>query len=196
MVCRHLDFDRDKIPDLVVISGDLTSYGAQKEMDVATDVIEQIVDCLKNKDPKWRKKAITGPKPPYVIMVPGNHDLEWTKDTPARKIESFAYMADRLCMHGDVLSSNYHTPKKHEVFCDFGDEANLFVYLLDSTCLGGIDDPVLKKIYKDIATFQEDLGRGGRSENELRSALDELQKATRKDPGYVTEEALLRMRST
>ena len=190
---QHLDRDRDKLPDLVVISGDLTSYGTYQEMNKAGDAIGKMVLHMKCKQPEWRRAAGDA-KVPYVAMVPGNHDLEWSKVDHITKVESFARMADAFYAGGEVLSSNYHGSPR-DVYFDFGDEANVFIYLLDSTYLGGVEDPTFKNIHEQIARFQQLLNSPAQATDaDLRTALDGLQKFTRRDPGYVTQDALDKMR--
>jgi len=176
----------DNLPDLLIITGDLTSFASKEEMETAKICIMNIKNILKDKHPTWRDK-----NHPYILIVPGNHDLDWSRSSDKGKIELYARMADSLHDKG-VLSALYSDNKP--VFCDFGDECNLFVYLLNSTFLGGKIDDGLKKIhetfYKEYSTFKSK----GVSEMDYRGAMESLEKRMRLDPGYVSPDDIKKMK--
>lgn len=169
---KHLENCQESdLPDIVICSGDLTSWASEEEMNAATDFIRNCVGLLKRKQPEWRTKR-TKPAP-YFFMVPGNHDLDWTKESYHEKVSRFARMSDAVYNNGEVLSSHYLT-KGHPVYFDFGEEVNVFIYLLDTTSLGGVNDPSLNQIWEELKAEHSS------------SALNKLQHLIRKDPGYVS----------
>jgi len=184
---RNLDLYLDSLertraellPDLVIASGDFTCFASVKEMDTAQDKLRKILEILEKKPSPWRENA----EAPFVLIVPGNHDLDWSEDSHAQKIERYARMADSLYQGGKILSSTYHSAP-HATSWDFGEGANLFVGLFDSTALGGTRDSVLVEIYKRLAERYRAV-RSSTADAEVQEALDALFKEARKDPGYV-----------
>ncbi len=63
-------------PDVLVITGDITSHGKKKEYNQALEIIQEIATVvgLDNKD---------------VILIPGNHDVDRTKVLKGYLVESF-----------------------------------------------------------------------------------------------------------
>lgn len=168
----------DTLPDLLIISGDLTSYAHEDEMNQVEDVIKQIKEHLLKKKNVWHENN----KSPYILLVPGNHDLDWSKEDYGDKIERYARMSDLLYDDGKVLSAAYHSIKG-SVSWDFGDTCNLFVQLFNTTSLGGSKDPRIKKIYDDLHELL-------RNKN---LDLKDIEKEMLKDPGYIDPEDLNKM---
>lgn len=182
----HLDSRQAiALPDVVVISGDLTSYATQEEMNAAKDWIRSLVMVLRKKSPRWRSgKQENAPR---VLMVPGNHDLDWSQPDYARKIERYARMADDLASYG-VLSAVYHFDPAPPTTWDFGDEANVFVNLMNSTTLGGVKDPKLELLLEQLKVdYEAVLQKKG---DALADAVYALEQHVRQDPGYVRPDAL------
>ena len=171
-----------QLPDLVVISGDLTSFATEAEMTKAEEGIQDIVEMLQRKPRPWCSKDA-----PYVVVVPGNHDLDWTKTTHAQKITRYAQMSKRLHASAGVLSAIY--PKGAlpcpPVFFDFGDECNIFLYLLNTTSLGGTIDPQIAKVHKELAKHYRTIVSDKSGADNVRTALQVLKRLERQDPGYV-----------
>ena len=186
---RHLRDHPDNLPDLIIISGDLTSDASPDDMRKAEDYIRDIKKILEKRKPYWRRNK----EYPYILMVPGNHDLDWSKGSNEEKIERYAQMAQRLSDEG-VLSAKYLS-EDLPVYCDFGDDCNLFVYLLNSTSLGGVKDPKIDLIYRYISEPYNS-GRPqpkNESGDDFNSALESLKEGTRIDPGYISPKDLRQM---
>jgi ubiquinone/menaquinone biosynthesis C-methylase UbiE/3',5'-cyclic AMP phosphodiesterase CpdA len=179
----------DTRPHIVVISGDMTSYATEDQMNQAQDFIRDVVKLLREGSPSWRPDGT-----PCVLIVPGNHDLDWSKDDHAARIERFARMATALADAGDVISASYRDTTNADSFHDFGDEANIFLYLFDSTPLGGTNDPRLAGIHEALAENHKTIARSNRQSSEFAKALDALNRAAHRDPGYVEPRALTRMK--
>jgi len=60
------DVGKGKPPAAVIISGDLTWQGRPEEFDLAYDFINNL-------------QSITGLEPQHFVIVPGNHDIQWSK---------------------------------------------------------------------------------------------------------------------
>jgi ubiquinone/menaquinone biosynthesis C-methylase UbiE len=165
------------LPDLVIISGDLTSFAAEDEMNGASDAIKQIVDTLKVKTAPWRGDN----RPPYVLIVPGNHDLDWREETYERKIDRYARMASNLAQDGSVLSAVYQDDRG-DVYCDFGENCNIFVYLFNTIPLGGVRDPRIERIHKALSELYSKFGDQTEA---IPERLEELHSLSRQDPGYI-----------
>lgn len=178
------------LPDLVVISGDLTSFASDFEMSKAEAEIENILTTLKRKRRPWCTEDA-----PYIFMVPGNHDLDWSKKHYAQKIGRYAQMSKRLYAKGGILSAIYpkgahpHLP----ISWDFGDDCNIFVYLFNTTSLGGAIDPRIAKVYKDLAEHYETIVSDKSNVDHVKTTLQELKKLERQDPGYVGEGDISKM---
>jgi 3',5'-cyclic AMP phosphodiesterase CpdA len=198
---QHLKKQKDPkgLPDLVVISGDLTSVASDAEMDEATAAIQEVVEELKKKPSDWRPAFTTPPFPPFVVIVPGNHDLRWTEQTQEDKRKPFAKLADILCGNGEVLSSTYAF-RRGPAFFDFGNRANICLYLLDSTSLGGIFKPDFQEASEKIAQAQQsfdalltNVRNSSTFPNEVveafKEAKDLIEKHSRIDPGAVDPDA-------
>jgi len=174
--------DKAELPDLVAISGDLTSFATEAEMAKAEEEIRDLVATLQRKPRPWCSKDA-----PYVVMVPGNHDLDWTKKTYREKIARYAQISKRLHTTAGVLSAVY--PKSASpcppAFFDFGDECNIFLYLLNTTSLGGTIDPRIAKVHEDLAEHYRTIVSGKSDADKISAALRELKKLERQDPGYV-----------
>lgn len=59
----------------LVLSGDIAYSGKEEQYDCASTFIDQILDSLKN---EYRT-------PVSIVMVPGNHDCDFKKNTSVRK---------------------------------------------------------------------------------------------------------------
>lgn len=157
-------------PDLIVISGDLMTFASETEMQDSSDFISSIT-----RSPGWHARKPGLAAAPRVLIVPGNHDVDWSKDKPADKHRRFGTIADNVRQNGIVASSHYNYADAAAAI-DLGDECNLFFYLLNSTYLGGVDNPLLKSVYEQIQ----------RSAAPVAAAdLQALGRAIKQDPGYV-----------
>ena len=191
----YIEYLRDcperQLPDFVICSGDFTSYATEAEINEAKDRIVDIVNALQRKQPSWRMTK----KAPCFLMVPGNHDLDWSKEKYEQKVDRYARMADALAAGGDVLSPRFHA--RNQPACwDFGDEVNAFVCLFDTTSLGGVNDPILESIHDKLKLANRHLLESPTNTDVFAEALAELRKQFRKDPGYVRPEDLDEMRKT
>jgi hypothetical protein len=143
------------LPDIVIISGDLTSSARQEEINRVSDEIQYIVRTLKANRALWRQEI----NAPYVLMVPGNHDLDWQHNDYLEKIDTYARCASNLSKDGSVISAIYHiNDKDNKCVCwDFGDDCNVFVYLLSSIPLGGTIDVRIKTVHDELSKLQKNL---------------------------------------
>lgn len=66
--------ERDLVPDVVIVSGDIANSGQQSEYEVALAFLERVSKCLPNPDVRW-------------VFSPGNHDVCWTQINSERDIE-------------------------------------------------------------------------------------------------------------
>jgi 3',5'-cyclic AMP phosphodiesterase CpdA len=152
----HLDtIPSSDLPDLVVMSGDLTTFATEMEMWTIHGEIVSLVKILKRKETSWRKAENL----PYVLIVPGNHDLDWKAGEYAEKIKRFSKMSSDLHRMGGVLSAIYDStsPNDFHNYYDFGDECNLFVYLFNTTSIGGTIDPRLTSIHAKFKEIHDNL---------------------------------------
>ena len=162
-----------ELPDIVLIPGDLTSYASEDEFYAAEDFIKQLSKRLKDKPSTIEKHRI--------VIVPGNHDLDWSHDNHEEKIRRYSRFAELVCAEDDVMAT--HARKHSDRFWDYGDDANLFVYLFNSVKLGGEQDPEIKRIYEGLANPLLD---GAPRSN----VVQELKKIGRMDAGYIEEEEI------
>jgi ubiquinone/menaquinone biosynthesis C-methylase UbiE/3',5'-cyclic AMP phosphodiesterase CpdA len=161
-------------PDLIIISGDLTTIATEEEMDAAFDFLQSIVNLL------VQHHGVSSTSPvPRLLIVPGNHDVDWLKDTPMDRHKRYSRRADGIYPSGYIVSSMYHNIKRDPWF-DFGDDPNLFVCLLNSTHYGGAKDPVLAKVYEHIRAAAGTMGLDD-------DALVAFRREVQRDPGFVLE---------
>jgi len=172
-----------RLPDLVIISGDLTTSATEPEMNAAQDALAEIVRAVKRKAPVWR----TG-RAPYLLVVPGNHDLDWGKDDYHDKVERYSRMADALHREGEVLSAVYRSGGP--TVWDFGAACNVFVSLFNTVPLGGVLDPVISSIHTRLKHMVGAVQ--STQQSDFLDALQTLAKEMRKDPGYLSNEELAR----
>jgi 3',5'-cyclic AMP phosphodiesterase CpdA len=165
----------EDLPDLVVISGDLTCFAHENEMRTAQDEIQRMVEILREKRVSWRND-----KAPCVLMVPGNHDVYWQEKNYDKKIERYARLSNDLFNSDGVLSALYYNAPDRPVCWDFGEDSNLFIYLLSTIRLGGVSDPRLEKIHEELAERHSELTGG--NPDRIKFALGELEKLIRQDP--------------
>jgi ubiquinone/menaquinone biosynthesis C-methylase UbiE/3',5'-cyclic AMP phosphodiesterase CpdA len=163
-------------PHLVIISGDLTSIADQKEMNDATDFIRRVVALLEKSRP-WEPGGL-----PYVLIVPGNHDLDWACDQYEQKIERYARLASSLYNGGRVISANYHDMPEAIKCIDAGPLPGVFVAAINTTALGGTLHPALQQVH---ARMKEAYAALQRDNDQIPRALEELEAAMRQDPGWV-----------
>jgi len=173
------DCSPDLLPDCVLISGDLTSYASERQIAKVKDNILRLVKVLKTKPHPNAKRPLS----PYVCIVPGNHDLDWSQDTYEEKIQRYARMSDDLFRDGEVLSAVY-SGSNNPVMWDFGEEWNLLIYLFNTTSLGGIEDPALSQIHESLVRQYGMLGAADGGGDPVQ-ALSDLKKASIKDPGFI-----------
>jgi len=176
---RLNDREPDRLPDIVILSGDLTSVGDRKEFDCAQDRIKEIVAHVQKKEQNWRRAD-----QPCIFLVPGNHDMDWSQPTYAQRIEGYARLSDNLCATGNVVSAVSHS-KSHPTFYDYGDKSNLLIYLFSSCSLGGTTDPSLDQAISALQSARRQLAEVGDGQDEFETAIENLMDATRQDPGYV-----------
>jgi 3',5'-cyclic AMP phosphodiesterase CpdA len=179
---------REPLPDIIIVTGDLTSYAAEVEFNTVKDALRKMIRIVNGKKPCWRK-----PNQPALFLVPGNHDLDWAKPTHADKIERYS----RMCVDlgaGQIVSAVY-PPGSNGVarFFDFGDDCNLLIYLLDSSVLGGVENDQIKALSARYRQLFQRLGyhaKPGGDGTDFERALRELDELSRQDPGYVDLESL------
>ena len=62
-------YDLNKVPDILVISGDIASHGTAKEYDLAYTWLAEFAEQLWGRNENWSEK---------VVIVPGNHDIDYS----------------------------------------------------------------------------------------------------------------------
>lgn len=167
-----------RLPDLVIVSGDLTSYAAEAEFNKASDQLVVIRDLLA-KNHGWRREG-----EPCIFVVPGNHDLDWSKQDYGEKIERFTRMANHL---GPLVKAPISLESGIPFF-DFGPERKLLIYLFNSCVLGGTYDEEIAGLFRTLAA---DLPPDQHS-----LQMSELERIARKDPGYIHPQQLETMVNT
>ena len=163
------------LPDLVIISGDLTSTAEKAEFDVARDGIIEIERQIRRKSVEWRDNPVK----PAVLVVPGNHDVDWEiVDDPEKRLLRYGEMCESL-PYPNVLSSYYHVQRDRDPFVDYGEQVNLGIYLLNSSHLveSRENDQESKKILQQI--------KGSADNQSSKELLDRFQATMHYDPGYV-----------
>ena len=171
----------DSFPDLVIISGDFATFAEEDEMDAATDFVTRILKTMLSKG----KGPASAPK---VMIVPGNHDVDWRKTTSEESHNRFTRFANTVYNSGAVLASKYHQEPDRPVCFDFGSDAGIFVYLLNSTSYGGAKHPILASIYEAIR------GKASQISGLTEEACEAFGSEVRRDPGFVLESELEAMR--
>ncbi|MCS3695038.1 3',5'-cyclic AMP phosphodiesterase CpdA [Bradyrhizobium elkanii] len=168
---EFLEGEAEHRPDLVVLSGDFVSKGNDRhDFETAYGLIERIVEVMN-----------TGRdfSPNRVCLVPGNHDLDWSRDTYEGKIDNFRSVFGRLKGRAaicEVSQSPYFVIP----------DTNILVYLLNSCSLGG-------KIKSGFGRIEKTLENAGFDKAKVQGALDLLRSEQRVDPGYVEPADLVAM---
>lgn len=173
--------DTEALPDFLIISGDLTSYALEEEIESARNKLLIIAEILKRKPRQW-DNGDNG----HILLVPGNHDLDWTREYHAEKVRRFSDMASSL-YHDGIRSPCCSNGRKTE-WLDFGEQANLCIALLDTTVIGGTNDPQLKTLHQNLQHLTQHVTTAATSID-----LKAIEREMRKDPGYIDDEALIRL---
>jgi 3',5'-cyclic AMP phosphodiesterase CpdA len=165
---RHLKAHA-ALPDLIVISGDLTSYASESEFNRIADFLDEIGTIL--------GKSANGHPSARICVVPGNHDLDWQRPTQSEKQERFR----RLCQpRSSILFSPFSNPP-YAYYPDF----NLLVYAFNSCPMGGINDPEVEKLALRFSAVFSQLSEFPTGD-ELERALADLRRLGHQDPGFIT----------
>lgn len=181
-----------ELPDLVVFSGDVTSFAEEASFSRAAEVFAQIVEILQRKR-GWRTQS-----QPCLFLVPGNHDLNWLSDeeTFEGRIERYLGFCKKLPRDLIVTAvSAGHAPSHY----DFGPPTNLQICTFNTCLLGGVPDPAIIEIRDRVAAVLETrrtvLPRIERllelrvatadEEAEAQRLVATLAQQYRLDPGYV-----------
>ena len=165
-------------PDLIIISGDLTSFGSESEFDLISAKLRKIEDYL-NQHPS--ELIDSGPR---LLVVPGNQDLDWSKIAYRDKISRYS----KLCAQfPNVLFSPISGNKQGGSvdYYDYGDKSNLLILLIDSCELGGTDDPIIKSTSKIIEEYKSIFRNVDVDQNKLDLAVSNLRNISKKDPGFI-----------
>jgi hypothetical protein len=162
---NYVDAGRD-VPDVVIVSGDFTSYARDVEFEAAEQFLVEL---------DRRLKARHASAQPRICIVPGNHDLDWAQDDYGSRISRFHAMSQRL--RGRVASAVAAPPEAPYIAYP---DLNVLVYLLNSCALGGTRNPVIQQLRATFASLRPDAG-----EKAYEKALEELEALSRQDPGYV-----------
>ncbi len=182
---KHLE-SLERRPDLVVLSGDLTSYASEAEFRKMSEILDKLTALLEEtgspsaRGSRSKSKAKSNPR---ICVVPGNHDMDWTRLKQEEKTERFRL----LCHH----RSGVFTPFSKQPFVHYEDH-NLLVWAFDSCPLGGVNDPQildLKVRFSDVMKKMESI-RSGAAYSRWKKLLDELERLGRQDPGYILPEDL------
>lgn len=142
------------LPDLIVISGDITSEGTENEFAVAKKYLLQIASLIVES----RKKQVA------VFIVPGNHDLIREHDDYCRRVKNYAHFAKSLKEEAKcpIFSPLYEDLKENtNNYDDNINSISVSMALMNTTSYSGIKDPKLR----DLAKAYEGLNcsKGGAS---------------------------------
>ena len=168
----------NEMPDLVIVSGDLTSYGAENEFAQVEDALREILGLVSGKDSPWRGDQ------PYLFLVPGNHDLDWTRDTYQEKTGRYERLVRSL--GNRVLSPR--SGQDGRSYADFP-ERNVFIYLFNTCSLGGSKDGRIEDLAATFRRLQANSVTPP-SGPDYAGALADLEKLARKDPGFIEKSDL------
>jgi 3',5'-cyclic AMP phosphodiesterase CpdA len=140
----------DRLPDLWVISGDITTHGDPAGLDALRRRLERI-DKLARGDANGKEFASA-----RVVVVPGNHDVTWEKE--------FGVKLDEKARYGNFAKhlGTYATPRliaaKTRKTC-FSRSGNVLVYALNSTRNCGVFAEVPEELNGTLKTVKRALGR-------------------------------------
>ncbi|HEX3147240.1 MAG TPA: metallophosphoesterase [Gemmataceae bacterium] len=166
------------VPDFLIVSGDLTSVGSEQEFNRAKDALREIIAIVKSKKSSPRKK-----REPCLFLVPGNHDLDWSQESREKKFERFGRLCDDLPDH-DVVSPFYHKARSPSPVFHVSNSCNLLIYLFNTCPLGATKDLQIARLRDSFEKLHH------AKDAAFESALKELEKLSRKDPGYIEPDAL------
>lgn len=168
---KYLESGAVPRPDLVVLSGDFVSKGnIKQDFETAYELIERLVVSL-NKEREF--------SPYRLCLVPGNHDLDWSKDSYEEKIANYRSVFGRLV--------------NKAIICDISNppyfvipNTNVLIYLLNSCPLGG-------RLRSGFAPIERTLQNSGLHQEAIDDIIKTLRTEQRIDPGYVENEDLRKM---
>ncbi len=151
-------------PDVVIVSGDLTYYATEKEFQAA----EQFL------------KAVNAKVDGRIVVVPGNHDVDWNSITPGEPLS-----ATRLERFKSI-TTDYVTPFSPQPYLKY---KSLLIYALDSVGLSGVyfKDDKFKRV-QDLIT--EKLADPSSSSADDIERLKDLLRSFRVDPSIIGWEQL------
>jgi 3',5'-cyclic AMP phosphodiesterase CpdA len=158
------------LPDLVIISGDLTSYAAEDEFHRAKEHIKQINEVLKRRPRDFKR----------IYLVPGNHDLDWSREKYEEKSRRFVTFCEALA----AIAWTSETT----IYVDLP-VLNIGIALLDSCSLGGTHHPEISALQATFETLKHGIPND-QTRSTYEDALERLQALSRQDPGYVAPDRL------
>ncbi|WP_404309150.1 metallophosphoesterase family protein [Neorhodopirellula lusitana] len=172
---RYLErCDPSRIPSLILVSGDLTSFATEDEFQFCKDFFDKILEIVERRNDREETS-------PRLCVVPGNHDVDWTNAEQDLRLNRFKALLERF---GDRVLSPFSSSKPYHYYEEF----NLLVYLFDSCSLGGVADEEIKALINDFERCESALSE--QALKPFRSAIDKLEKRVSHDPGIVPVEAM------
>jgi len=139
------DFIKDRKPDFLFISGDITSKAEKESFKIFQEYLNTLI--------KDKENSINLNN---VIILPGNHDLYWPRTEPGNLTRFSQYFPGKIWNTPFSPSKNDfcfeiedpYSDCKGSVFCypEFG----LIVLALDSCSFSGGIDKRIKKVYDEL----------------------------------------------
>ena len=167
---NYIQFAKPK-PDAIIISGDLTSRGTKEEFECAATLIARIADQISPRKSGARRRS--GVK---ICVIPGNHDLDWSRDTFQEKIQNYQAAFEQFDRRVFALGIS-QTP----YFIIEG--TNILVYPFNTCLLGGY-------VNKAIHTVQQLISKAIGEKSDREEAHQALEQEKRLDPGYISNSDL------
>lgn len=113
-IVQAINFFGDIDECIIIVSGDITQHGYSNEFKVAGDMLGNLVNQLKNKNfnGKWLN----------IVVVPGNHDLDFTNNdrTFGNIVEALKHKKEEILIENDLasLKSFYEFAGRNKCFTD------------------------------------------------------------------------------
>jgi len=156
----------EKQPHFVVISGDFAVTGDMPSLESGAKYCKEII--------KYMRKVKESEPLDRLIVVPGNHDVDWNEEHQGARIANF--ISSFRCFRTPYFSPEGASEKSSSMF--YYPSFNILFWAIDSSKMSGYMDPDLEKLQEELSELIE-------SKAEIEKIKEKIYELNRMDPGFI-----------